>query len=327
MKSIRQATSRLPHDFVDRLYQIYGTHQAERIMRGLSADRLTTLRVNTTRTNIHAVMADFLRLGIKVERVGWNPTALVVKNKREKDVEATSVYRDGSIYLQSLSSQLPPLVLNPQPGERVADIAAAPGGKTTQLAALMRNEGYVLATEINAIRGERLKYNVAMQGASIVEVRIEDGRGVGHKEPESYDRVLLDAPCTGEGLFVPDQPHTYRHWSLREVRHLASEQRRLMVSAVEALKPGGTLVYSTCTMSPEENEGIVTWALSRFADALRVETITLEVPGVLPGLGAFADVTYAPALRAAIRIPPSELMEGFFTCKLKKVKSCFGALP
>lgn len=322
MKSIRQATQRLPSEFVDRLYQLFDPNTVDKIIKGFAAGRFTTLRVNTLKTDVRSLMEKLGRANIKYDRVLWYEDALVIKNAAERDIEKLDAYTSGELYMQSLSSMVPPLVLDPRPGERVLDLTAAPGSKTTQLAALMRNEGYVLANDINQLRAERLKFNVERQGASIVEVRVEDGKVLGREMPESFDRVLLDAPCSGEGLFLTDFPSTYRHWSTKAIRKYSSDQRKLFASAFEALKPGGVMVYSTCTLAPEENEMVIDWALKTFEGLLEVQDVDVGFAekAWMPGLTEVWAQKLSEDVKKAVRILPSERMEGFFVAKLRKLQ-------
>lgn len=322
MKSIGQVKQSLPREFVQKLYERFPTHTAEKILAGYAAERHPSLRANTLKTGIRQLMQELTGEGVKFERAPWYEDALVIKNRREREIERLEAYRAGRLYLQSLSSMIPPLALDPRPGEKVLDMAAAPGSKTTQMAMMMQNSGYILANDANELRVERLKYNVALQGASIVEVSLQDGRTLGGKYPEQFDRVLLDVPCSGEGLFLAGDPRTSRHWSPKEVGRLASLQKKLFSSAFQALKPGGTLVYSTCTLSPEENEMVVDWALGEFAGRLKVAAIPLRIPGARAGGKDFGAATrLRPDVEKALRIFPSKLMEGFFICRLKKAES------
>lgn len=335
--SRRELESALPAVFVERIRTLFAAPWGERVLFGLrEADRRpVTLRVNTLKADVRTVMEELKRLGLRFERVLWYKDALILKDARKKEMQETSLYSRGLVYLQSLSSMVPPLVLNPQPGEAVLDLTAAPGSKTTQIAALMENTGSLLANELNPIRAQRLEYNLRLQGVTLAEVRVGDGKTVGEERPEAFDRVLLDAPCSGEGLFCLSDPRTYRPWSLPRVHRLASEQRRLLASAVQALKPGGVLVYSTCTLSPEENEAVVDWALRQWPGALAAVPVGLDLPGALPAtdwlprLPAPAagrdscqpNPRFLPGVAQAIRILPSRLMEGFFICKLVKRRS------
>ncbi len=310
--SIGEARSRLPGEFIHGLQASFPPHLADRIVRGMTAVRATTLRVNALSWDARSLIRFFLENAVKHTRVLWYPDAFLLSNARERDAEGWPAYREGRIYLQSLSSMIPALVLDPRPGERILDIAAAPGSKTTQMCALMSNRGYILANEYNPIRAERLLYNVRLQGCGTVEVRIGRGERLGEEMPGGFDRVLLDAPCSGEGRFIASNSQSFRAWSLKTVAECARLQRRLFASAVQALKPGGKLVYSTCTLNRDENESMVDWALKSFP--LKTEAIALAIPGAMPGISDGVDSSVSKALR----IIPSREMEGFFVCLLRK---------
>ncbi len=315
----RDIVSRLPKDFVEEIYNTFPLSTAEKILRGYGQDRRTTLRVNTIKYDVRSALKDLWEKNIKTDRVPWYKNALIIKEKREKDIEVLDIYANGLIYLQSLSSMIPPLVLEPRPGDTVLDMTAAPGSKTTQIAALMENKGQIIANDVDKIRVERLKYNIDIQGATIVKVTCQDGTKLGDKHPETFDKILLDAPCSGEGLFLAKDSRTYRQWSTRTVKRSAALQRRLMTSAIKSLKPGGSLVYSTCTLSPEENELIIEDTLSQFKDILQIQNINIKVPDLQYGITKYRDLTLHPDIKKTRRVLPSELMEGFFICKLKKL--------
>jgi 16S rRNA (cytosine1407-C5)-methyltransferase len=182
------------------------------------------------------------------------------------------------------------LVLNPQPGEKVLDLTAAPGSKTTQLSCLMKNEGQITANDENPIRLEKMKANLELQEASNVALLPPgDGGMVWKNRFEAFDRVLLDAPCSSEGRFQLEEPSTFGYWKNDTNRRMAKDQRRLFKSAFLSLKPGGTMVYSTCTFAPEENEMVLNWALETYGDALAIEDITTTLPLHIWGLSAWGD--------------------------------------
>ena len=197
MISLAQIKSKLPLDFIENLYKTYNTRIADKILLGMGERRFTTLRVNTLKSNVEEVKECLEKQNVEFEIFSWYKDAIIIKNAQESDLQKMDLYKEGKIYLQSLSSMIPPLVLNPKEGEKVLDLTAAPGSKTTQMVALMKNEGYILANELDKLRCERLKYNVNMQGAKIVETINENGRIIGDKYPEYFDKVLLDTPCSG----------------------------------------------------------------------------------------------------------------------------------
>ena len=279
----------------------------------MSVDRNTTLRVNTLKYNIQDLMIQLKKNNIKFERVQWYNNALLLKNISEKDIQKLDIYINGYIYLQSLSSMIPPLVLSPKSGDKVLDLTAAPGSKTTQLANLMDNNGEIIANELDKIRYERLKYNVEKQGATIVKMINSRGEKLGEKYPEYFDKVLLDVPCSGEGRFLINNPKTYRDWSMKKVNNLVKLQKKLLISACKALKKNGVMVYSTCTINKYENEFILDWATKNFP--LKIVDINLIIKDSIKGDNEKLD----RAIDKAIKILPSKSMEGFFVAKLKKV--------
>jgi NOL1/NOP2/sun family putative RNA methylase len=311
--SVGEARRRLPGAFLASLDAQFPQATAERILRGMGAGRRTTLRVNTLRYDAAALMRFLGERAVKNRRIPWYPDAFLLVSADERDAESWEIYREGRIYLQSVSSMIPALVLSPQPGERVLDIAAAPGSKTTQMAALMENRGSLLANDVDPVRAERLSYNIRLQGCTIAEVRVGRGEKVGEEMPDSFDKVLVDAPCSGEGRFIVFEPGTSRSWSPKLVTESARMQRRLLASGARALKPGGVLVYSTCTLNGEENERMVQWAIETLP--LRPEKSPLAIPGSFAGMARGRD----PAVALALRIFPDEEREGFFLCRMRKL--------
>ena len=308
MLSALDVKRKLPQAFVDNLYELFSPLTVDKILSGMAGERYTTLRVNTLKYDIQSLMRCFKEKNIKFERVPWYQDAFIIKNVTEKEIQKLDIFEKGYIYLQSLSSMVPPLVLNPKPEEKVLDLTAAPGSKTTQMAAMMQNTGSILANELDKIRCERLQYNVTAQGASIVTVSNDYGERIGSKYSQAFDKVLLDTPCSGEGRFLATDPKTYRSWSEKKVSELVKMQKKLFKSAIEALKPDGTMVYSTCTLNLAENEQILEWALEQFN--LKLLNIELELREIQQG--------QTESTKQAIKILPSKNTEGFFVAGLKK---------
>ncbi|MFZ0427673.1 MAG: NOL1/NOP2/sun family putative RNA methylase [Acidobacteriota bacterium] len=225
----------------------------------------------------------------------------------------------GDIYIQDLASMLPARVLGPRPGECVLDLCAAPGSKTTQLAELMQNQGLILANDSSNRRIRGLVFNLRRLGAANVCVMKGYGELYGNQYFESFDRVLLDAPCSALGT-LHKSPEVLDWWQPARSERLAVQQRSLLHSGLKALKPGGVLVYSTCTIAPEENEAVIDFALERFPVILE----EFQLPGlkVRPGLTSHSGRIYSPTLVRAARIHPYENpCEGFFIARLRKTAS------
>ncbi len=314
LASIGKARQRLPGEFLEALQATFPQAVSQAILRGMGGHRLTTLRVNTLRAAPEDLARFFHDKGVKFRRVPWCPQGFILSHLRERDAQEWDWYRDGRIYLQSVSSMLPALALAPRPGERVLDIAAAPGSKTTQMAALMENRGSILAVELDGVRAQRLSYNVALQGCRIVEVRTGRGEKIGTEMPGFFDRVLLDVPCSGEGRFIVGEPATSHAWSRKLIADRVRLQRKLLESGFRAVRPGGVLVYSTCTLNLEENEKTVQWALESFP--LRPEKIPLQIPGSWSGMSRGMD----SGLSMALRLFPDAEKEGFFVCRLRRME-------
>ncbi|KRQ88102.1 Ribosomal RNA small subunit methyltransferase F [Caloramator mitchellensis] len=313
MTSIKDARRRLPQELIDSLYDTFTEPIVDKILYGYCDEKYTTLRVNTLKYDIHSLMNYFKQINIKFERVSWYNDALILKNAKEKDIQKLDIYKNGYIYLQNLSSMIPPIVLEPKEGEKVLDVAAAPGSKTTQIASMMKNTGYILANEVDHIRAERLRHNIQLQGANIIEVRESRGEILGDEIKDYFDKVLLDVPCSGEGIITIDNPKSIRGWSLKEVEKLSKLQKKLFESAYKALKPNGIMVYSTCTLNKKENELVIDWAINNFK--IKILDLNLKSNSFI---NAFSDGLHKD-IKKAIRVLPSKEYEGFFVCKIQKL--------
>ena len=275
------------------------------MLRAFDKARLPTFRVNTLKSTDEAVMNTLRDDGIAFERVKDLPHAFKIKNRTDDQILEHALATSGQIYMQGLTSMLPPLLMDLKPGEAVLDMCAAPGSKTSEIASLMNNQGKIMATEDNDIRFQKLLNTLSIQGASAVEARHLDAAQL-HKElPETFDKVLTDVPCSAEGRIDFRDLRTYKYWSEKNIVAHAKLQRRLLRSAVACLKPGGTLVYSTCTLAPEENEDMVGWLITEFPFMKPVD-VTLPMKNA------------RKTAHKTVTLLPSEEAEGFFVAKLHK---------
>ncbi|MCI0396921.1 MAG: RsmB/NOP family class I SAM-dependent RNA methyltransferase [Chloroflexi bacterium] len=308
----------LPEEFRQRLAAVLPGDALEGCLATFASQKPTAFRANTLKAGVAEVRAELEGQGLALTPVSWYPEAFLVDQGQRRALTESAAFYDGRIYIQNLSSMLAPLVLDPQPGEAVLDLAAAPGGKTLQLAAMMANDGRLVAVEAVKGRYYRLKANLQQYGATMVEAYLMDGRAAGRRWPQVFDRVLLDAPCSSEARFSQLEPESWAHWSTRKVKESAHKQKGLLQAAVYALRPGGTLVYCTCSFSPEENEVAVHALLRKFGPALEIEPISLPLDNVRPGLTEWEGKALHPDLAHSVRILPTEVMDGFYLCKLKK---------
>ena len=230
----------IPEFLTQALQAQYGETLAAQILAGYACVRPVTLRVNTLKAAPEDVQARLTQAGLAWEAVPWSPEALILPHCREDVLEALPMYQQGEIYLQSLSSMLPPLFLQPQPGENVLDMAAAPGGKTTQMVALSGGKAMITACEKNAIRAERLKFNIQRQGAGRVSVLVQDARKL--DDFFSFDKILLDAPCSGSGTLAVREGELVSKFSRELVDNSARLQEPLLRKALRLLKPGHEMI-------------------------------------------------------------------------------------
>ena len=187
----------IPECLYHYLIEQYIENLTNTILDGYSKKRPVTLRANTLKTNIEDIKSTFDHLHFAYREVNWYKDALIMEHISEEQMKHLEIYQNGEIYLQSLSSMIPPLVLSPKEDENILDMAAAPGGKTTQMLALSQNRAFITACEKNKIRAERLQYNLNKQSANRVNVMIKDARQL--DDFFSFDKILLDAPCSGSG--------------------------------------------------------------------------------------------------------------------------------
>jgi 16S rRNA (cytosine1407-C5)-methyltransferase len=304
-------SAKLPSDlkdadeFVDGLVSVYGNKVALRIIDVLGQDPAPCFWINPL------VPYEDLPIGRALDAL---PDVLVF----EEDVRLseTAAAERGAIYQQNPSSYFAASVLAPRPGEEVLDLAAAPGSKTIAMAAMMGNSGRIAAVEPVKARFHRLRANLARCGVTNVQLYQRDGRGVGRAVGERFDRVLLDAPCSSEARMRWHAPATYRHWTTRKVKEAVRKQKSLIRSAYASLKPGGELVYSTCSFAPEENEGVVNHLLERTdAELLPVERCP---PNAVPGVTTWRKRGRLELARC-VRIVPDGVWDGFFIARIKKL--------
>ncbi len=264
----------LPEFFKNQLNQQYDEQIIEKIIKGYCQKRKTTLRINTLKASIDTILTQFEQLGIAYERVLWSNEAVILKEVQEKQIQTLEMYEKGEIYLQSLSSMLPPIILNPKPSTDILDMTAAPGGKTTQIAALTQNKAHITACERNVIRAKRLKYNIEKQGASSVYVMLADSTKM--DDCFAFDTILLDAPCSGSGTLSSQDSHISEKFTIELLEKCQKWQLSLLQKAMNLLKPGQEMVYSTCSILACENEEIV----ERVLHQTKSEIVPIEFSGM-----------------------------------------------
>lgn len=222
----------------------------------------------------------------------------------------------GLYYVQEIVSMLPPIALNPKPGELILDMASSPGSKTTQIAQYMENSGTIIANDIKLDRIRILASNLEKCGVTNCVVTKRDAVVLCEKLAKKdfkFDKILLDAPCSGEGT-IRSSPKTFLMWNPKVIKNLSRQQKKLIASALKVLKKGGTLVYSTCTHAPEENESVVDFALKNFP--VKIENISLPIK-CRPGVTSWKENEYNHEVQKTCRVYPQDNnSEGFFLSKM-----------
>lgn len=292
--------------FKEKVISVYGKEISEKIFEGSLKKRKTTLRINTLKTTKENVLDILKNQDIKFKVSSFSDTALIIESGEEK-IRTLPCFENGEIYLQSLSSQLPPLLLSPKEKQDILDMTAAPGGKTSQIAMLCNNKCNITACEINLNRAERLKYNLSKQGVTCANVMVTDARRL--ENYFSFDKILLDAPCSGSGTLNLNSPKSFSGFSSALINKCISAQTALLDKALSVLKLGGEMVYSTCSVLPEENEKVVEKLLKKH-----------NCFTIVPNKELIKDLPLLPcSLENAVCVCPNEEYEGFFLVKIKKM--------
>lgn len=264
----------------------------------------TTFRINTLKSNKAEIIKYLEEHHINYVELSQIPNSFVIENIAL--LKKSSLYEEGKIYFQNISSQLPPYVVNPQTNEMILDMAAAPGGKTTEIAALANNTCLITALEKNKIRYQRLCYNVNLQGATKVTVLNTDAREL--DEMFKFDKILLDAPCSGSGTLTEKNVSSYNEELLLRC---IKTQTSLLKKAMQLIKVKGEIIYSTCSILKEENEEILKTCLNDNFEIVSLnldETFLKSIP-LLPS-----------SIPNTLTICPTKLYEGFFIAKIKRTK-------
>ncbi|HDD46505.1 MAG TPA: RsmB/NOP family class I SAM-dependent RNA methyltransferase [Candidatus Aenigmarchaeota archaeon] len=276
-----------------------------------------SIRINTIKANAKEVVSALKDKGWELERVPWFKYGYWVKNADKVAIGNSLEYFLGYIYPQEAASMLPPIILNPKQEDFVLDMAAAPGSKTTQLAQMMDNKGCIVANDKDTSRIKALRFNLDVCG--VVNTIVSRMDGIWFKElKERFDLVLLDAPCSGEGV-IRKSWNVLSRWSVNMINNLAGLQKGLIGAAIETLKPGGVLVYSTCTLAPEENEGVIDFALKKF-DNIKVEKVSVEGLKWRNGIEEWEGKSFNSEVKKTMRIWPQDNdTQAFFIAKVRKL--------
>ncbi|MBI1936147.1 NOL1/NOP2/sun family putative RNA methylase [Candidatus Woesearchaeota archaeon] len=276
-----------------------------------------SIRINTLKISIKD-FKDRLEKNWTLEQIPWCKEGFWIEHgkKERRDIGNLIEHSLGYFYIQEAASMIPPLVLEPKPHDVVLDIAASPGSKTTQIAQYMQNTGILIANDYTYERMKPLCINLQRCGISNAIVTLMEGQWF-KKTGIEFDRILIDAPCSGTGT-IRKSLKTLRIWNPDMVRRLSITQKQLIETGFNLLKEKGTLVYSTCSLEPEENEGVVDFLINKYENS-KIEEIKLNIKRS-PSILEFSDIKYSDEIKKCLRIWPQDNdTEGFFVAKLRKI--------
>ncbi|MCA9520432.1 MAG: RsmB/NOP family class I SAM-dependent RNA methyltransferase [Myxococcales bacterium] len=312
--------------FCRHLETIYPPPISDAVLSSMRRPKACSFRVNQLRVDVESALVALRQSALDPTPFDWSATSFSVPAQQRAELTHHPLVGDGRLYVQNASSQLAALLLDPHPDEIVLDLAAAPGGKALHIADRMQNRGRLSVVEPIRTRFFRLKANLERAGVSIARAYMRDGTGVGRDCPAMFDRVLLDAPCSSEARIRLDEPSSYEHWSLRKVRECGRKQVKLLRSALQSVKPGGVVLYCTCSFAVEENEAVVDRLLRESkSDPTRTPGFGIEplsLPASVPfrrGLARTDTIDLDPTMAGAVRILPNDRFDGFFACALRRV--------
>ena len=251
--------------------------------------------------------------------IDWAPNCYWFSGDKQ-ELTHSKDFEAGRIYLQNAASFIPPILLDPKPNQRILDMCAAPGGKASHIAAISGNQAELWVNDNSRPRLNRMVSNLHNLSAKPHNTTLYAVDSLRHQMPHDYfDKILLDAPCSGEGMIDIDEPKSLSHWSVAHIKRLQRIQKKAIVTAWDLLKPGGVLVYSTCTMAPEENEAVIDYLL-RNQEAAQLLSIELALPNRIPAIQAWNNKTFVSDVANCLRLAPSQDVEAFFVAIIRKAK-------
>lgn len=309
----------------EKIKEIYGD-KAEEVLASLTKTKETSFFVNTLKKDEEAVIEGLISEGFKINAGALPSSFVVIATPPNKKLSESGAFNQRLIYIQDQSSMVPVLELDPKEHENILDLCAAPGSKSTQIVVRTRDMVRLVAVEKSRPRFFTLKNILEMYGIRNATLLLTNGIGLDRRKPEyinHFDKILIDAPCTNEGLININDPKTYKFWNLKKHRELSRVQEGLLLTGVRMLKPGGTLIYSTCTFSVEENELVVDWLLKRRPE------VVIKFPNVMrlglpinytSGRTSWKNKTLDQRINQTVRILPQPHFMPFYFAKIIKPK-------
>lgn len=310
------------NDFMMQLLmKIFPKEELKKYLDSSETERPLTIRTNTLKTRRKELAQELINLGINVDPIEWSKEGLIIYDS-PVPIGATATYLAGHYILQGAGSFLPVMALQPKANERVLDLSAAPGGKTTHLAQIMKNTGVIFANDISKERCRAVSANCHRLGVINTVISCKDGRSFA-ETMSGFDKVLLDAPCTGTGVTIKD-PSVKTSKDMKDVKRCTHLQKELLLAAIDCCAKGGYIVYSTCSILVEENEAVIAYGLKK----RKVEIVETGLDFGRAGFKNFCQHRFHPKMSLTRRFyPHTHNTDGFFVAKLKKVEDSFNQVP
>ena len=321
LNTIMESDLSKPELFAGRIKDIFGGKAGD-VLEAISHPRYETFRLNLNKSGVKEVLRKLRGLGFEI-REGVLPGSYVnLSSLNGSRISQTEFFKNGIVYVQGLSSMLDVVVLDPKPDEKILDLCASPGSKTSYIASMTGVPGNIYAVENNSARFFSLKKNLALQGFDGVVTVKSNAVGLINRYPEFrefFDKILVDVPCSNEGnvRFVDKDP--LKFWNPKLPKKISMLQKKILASGYNMLKPGGFMVYSTCTYSFEENEAVINWVLKKFTDLEAVEvTLPFKELSHVRGITEHRGEKVDSRISGALRILPGNYFDGFFISLLQR---------
>jgi len=325
--------NKLPREFNDRLNEIYTKEELEIIEEWYNtSERKPSFRINLIKSTEEDILKDLKLKGLVIRKLDLIPNCYILENWTEKDLWDLELFQKWFIYMQQITSQIPVHFLDLKEWNKVLDITAAPWSKTSQIASILKNSWKIIAVDNNQIRVDKLTFTLKRQWVKNAKIIKTDARNIqvelwkieeknGYTKDdifEQFDSILFDAPCSAEGRINLNIEKTYAFWKPEIIKRNYKVQKQILEKIIPLLKKDWTLVYSTCTLAPEENEAVVHMILSNYPE-LQIQDIELDYKYSKTGILKFGKQCYRKDVAKSLRILPSNETEGFFIAKFKKV--------
>jgi NOL1/NOP2/sun family putative RNA methylase len=324
MISISDLKTKIPEKALSLFSKTFTPSQYNKILLAIRSYRISTFRINrikVTDSEIRSIIDGIKKIGFKIKPIEFIKDSFEFEGKINKLLNSDYV-KSGKIYLQSLASMIPPLILNPEKNDNILDIASAPGSKATQISSILQNNGSIDAVEPDFTRMERLKYNANILGAVNINFIKDYGENIYKYKDKFYDKSLVDAPCSGEGRFNISDKKSYSTWKEKNINKYSNLQKKLLKSAILSTKINGIIIYSTCTLNVIENENVINSILNNKEIEVKILSIEDKFKNISESICPilkWGDHIFHPSINNALRIMPSKRIEGFFICKLKRI--------